>query len=49
MLNQRIQTFKYGPADATNKPSAIKAQLVSENGSGSISQSGTVVSRLELD
>ena len=38
-LNQHIGAFKYGSADASNKPSELKPVILS-NDSGSISQSG---------
>ena len=38
-LNQRIGAFKYGSADASNKPSELEPVILS-NDSGSINQSG---------
>lgn len=42
IINERIGSFEYGPADCRNKPSPLKDQVLSSN-SASISQTGMIV------
>lgn len=46
VLNQRIESFNYGPVDGRNKPSPIKQQALA-TGSASLSQSGNFIAMLQ--